>query len=306
MRSSAPRRSVALLVAVTAAVLVVVLWVAFVLTPQGQRLDAAAYGGAGWARVGPWELVDAARGRLVLPAALATVAVVLGWLAVSRQWRQAVAAVVVVLGATLSIQLLKHQVLLRPDFGFPPDPNSLPSGHVGATATAGVVLLLAAPAAWRTPVAFAGSWVTAVVGVSTVVGFQHRPSDVVAAVLVVFAWAAGATILLERDGPGRPAAGPAGLAVLLTPGAVLALPASASVMLAVLQPDRPVGPLEALVALLGAFAAIVATSSLAFAAVLALLPRAVGPGPRNGRPGRLRRPLVPRAPGPAVRRRDPV
>src|SRR5690606_25579523 len=56
-------------------------------------------------------------------------------------------------------------------------------------------LLIAVPRRWRPLVAVAGAAYTAATGVSTLVGQWHRPSDVVAAILVVLAWGAGVCAL---------------------------------------------------------------------------------------------------------------
>lgn len=283
-----PRRTASLLVALAALALAALTWLVFVTTFAGQRLDAAAYGGAGWARFGMWPVVDAAR-VLVLPLAGVGVVGAVGWLWVrGLRWR-ALVVLGVCLGSQVSIQLLKHELLPRPGMGFTPDPNSLPSGHAGAVAVACASLVLAAPPARRAVVAYAGSWLTAVVGYASVVAHQHRPSDIVAAVLVVLAWvAAGAAVLAGgRTRPRRRAAvgrepadelAPTGrlhravLRVLAVQAAAFAVPAVASIAVVGLATGRPVGGLETLIALLGGLAAITSASSFLFMAAVLVAP----------------------------------
>jgi hypothetical protein len=285
------RRLAHLVVALAAPALAALAWAGFVGTFAGQRLDAAAYGGAFWARVGPWPIIDAAR-VLVLPGAAVGLAVAVVWLWSRGLRRRAAVAVVVALGSAVTIQLLKH-VLPRPDLGFTPDPNSLPSGHTGAIAVALASLVLAAPPARRALVALGGAWVTAAVGSASVVAHQHRPSDIVAAVLVVVGWVAAGMLGDGRD-PGqaarRPDAERIGERVLLALGAAFAVPAVLSLALAVLDPTRPVGGLETLVALVGGLAAITSASSFAFAGVVRLAPGEPSSAARTPRGRRLRTP----------------
>ena len=77
------------------------------------------------------------------------------------------------------------------------------------------------PRRWRPVVAVAGAAYTGATGVSTLVGQWHRPSDVVAAILVVLAWSAGVCALSSpssldapQDGPQRGTSGAAALLLL--------------------------------------------------------------------------------------------
>ena len=96
------------------------------------------------------------------------------------------------IGANLTTQVLKH-VRLRPtrarrataSYG-----NTLPSGHTTAAASVSAALLLVVPPRVRPWAAVLGAGYTTATGISTLIGQWHRPSDVVAAVLVVLAWTA--------------------------------------------------------------------------------------------------------------------
>lgn len=106
----------------------------------------------------------------------------------------AAAALLVLAGANVTTQVLKHGVLERAD-GFVQAPNSFPSGHTTVVAAGVAALMLVAPRVLRPVVAFAGTAAITLTGASTVVAGWHRPSDVVGAVLVVLAWTAAAALL---------------------------------------------------------------------------------------------------------------
>lgn len=174
-------------------------WVAL-RTTEGQQLDERAFGAF---QRRPWS-------HLNLPARLlgdvsvgtAIVAcVVIGAVAMLRGQRSyAIAAVLLVVGANVTVQLLKHVVLERTALAVIA-PNSFPSGHVCVVASLVLAALLVLPPALRLLVAVPGAiWVTAM-AVSTVIAGWHRVSDIVAALLVCLAWAAFAAVVL---GWGRP------------------------------------------------------------------------------------------------------
>jgi hypothetical protein len=106
---------------------------------------------------------------------------------VRRRIDLAVGAAVLVLGANLTVQLLKTR-LARPDLDGFPAPNSFPSGHAAAAASVAFALVLVLPAAIRGMVALIGATYAAVIAVATVWAEWHRPSDTIAALLVVLAW----------------------------------------------------------------------------------------------------------------------
>ena len=103
--------------------------------------------------------------------------------------RLAVAALVVIVGANVTTQLLKEVVLERSALDVIA-PNSLPSGHTTVVASAVGALLLVAPRALRLPVVVPGAFAVTVTGASTVVAGWHRPADIVAALAVCLAWTA--------------------------------------------------------------------------------------------------------------------
>ncbi|WP_242504019.1 phosphatase PAP2 family protein [Promicromonospora panici] len=184
-------------------------WDTLVVSERGQRADQLALEGAVNGKGVLWELAEPVLGvvsNTFVGLGLA-VAVILA-LARGRWWLAAQVAILVA-GSNLTTQLLKHAVLDRPALLDVPraDINTLPSGHTTVAASVAAGLLIAVPRRWRPVVAVAGAAYTAATGVSTLIGQWHRPSDVVAAVLVVLAWSAGVCALSSPSSLDEPQAG---------------------------------------------------------------------------------------------------
>ena len=186
---------------------VLAVWALLVGTWTGQLLDSRALDGS---VIGAWRVSAHARALLhvvSMPAVVVLVLTVLALALLRGVRRQALWACVTVVGTNVSTQVLKQVVLPRPDWGFSERwdaANTLPSGHTAVAASAAVALVLVAPARWRPAAAWSGAALTALMGLSTLVCQWHRPSDVVAAVLVALAWglAAVACGALTGNRPG--------------------------------------------------------------------------------------------------------
>lgn len=132
----------------------------------------------------------------------------------------AVAAAVVIAGADITTQVLKHTLLERPDLGLG-TLNSLPSGHTTVVASAVGAALLVAPGGVRLLVAAAGGFATTLTGASTIVAGWHRPADVVAALAVSLVWTAVVAVFIH--GPRHSVTGTSVSALLGCAAALLAL-----------------------------------------------------------------------------------
>jgi membrane-associated phospholipid phosphatase len=184
------------------AIALVVAYVVFVRTHTGQRIDEAALHG----RLASVRARDAANQLLttISVGSLALVLVVLaGQALLRRRVALAVVAVVVVLGALMLTEVLKHLVLVRPELVLTPiDHNSFPSGHTTTAFAVGIAATLAAPPRWRRAVAAGALLYGTAIGIATIAAGWHRPSDVAGAMLVVTGWAAAvvlAVALVDRD-----------------------------------------------------------------------------------------------------------
>ena len=130
---------------------------------------------------------------------------------VARRGRETAAAVVLVAGANLTTQVLKH-LLQHSRFDIQyglhqPLSEAFPSGHATAAASLAVALLLVVPPRLRPLAAAGGAAFVAAVGIAVVVIQWHYPSDVLGGLLVVASWTfavIAALRLLRPRGPDSP------------------------------------------------------------------------------------------------------
>lgn len=176
-------------VALAGALGVTVVAAVALYTPGGQRIDETSLRGA---RIGRGHLLDGALTvlGLVSVVGLAVAICAVAGIAFSRRRVDlAVAAVVLVVGANITTQVLKLRVLDRPDLGIDTiNLNSLPSGHSTVAASVAVALVLVVPPRMRGGLAAFGALTTALTGAATLAAGWHRPSDVLSAFLVVATW----------------------------------------------------------------------------------------------------------------------
>lgn len=203
------------------------LYVFAVLTPTGQRWDAASLGWFdGWPA---WVVTPLVWARDVAPLMLLAGMLVCMVIAVVRgRLVGPTVALAGVLTAALSNFLLRDVLLVRPDYGAHAyDVNTFPSGHaaVAVMAAVGIAILLPAAAPRRAITAVAGG-LAALVAIGSLAAFAHRASDVVGGVLLAGALASWAALAAPRTaGPlrrtGRTA--PAVTALVVTALVVAAL-----------------------------------------------------------------------------------
>jgi membrane-associated phospholipid phosphatase len=182
-------RILALLAAAGSGFGVWLTWRVFVSTSTGQVIEQAALTGATYGQTRLWRLAEPVLDSVSQPLIIAGIAVAVVISVLRRRWVLGVQAAVLVGGANLTTQLLKRGILDRPALGGDVGGASLPSGHTTVAASLAAALLIVAPRWARPWIAVVGAIYTAATGVSTLIGQWHRPSDAIAAVLVVVAWA---------------------------------------------------------------------------------------------------------------------
>jgi membrane-associated phospholipid phosphatase len=176
-------------VALLAAAAVGAIYEAFVRTSLGQTVDTVAMRGADVHHPKVVQVLDRTLNGTTL-VSLVLVCLAAAAIGVLRKRVDlALGATLLVIGANASTQLLKTQ-LSRPHLDDFPGPNSFPSGHTAAAASVAFALVMVLPAAIRGTVALIGAGYVTVIAVATVWAAWHRPSDTVAALLVVLAWGA--------------------------------------------------------------------------------------------------------------------
>jgi membrane-associated phospholipid phosphatase len=262
------------------------VWWFFVRSEHGQLLDTVALAGNSIGRARVEGVVDTVLNAIsVLSLAFAT-AVVTFIALVRRRIAVALGAILVIAGANLTTQLLK-QAIYRPELGVDLERaaagNSLPSGHTTIVASVAVALVLVLPAQQRGVGGVVGAIVAAGAGVATLSAGWHRPSDAVAALLVVGAWASvgGLVVIAAQRSHGAVDYSPPNVfAVLMLAVVGLALLAGAGVALGLTDqvlsiPADEIGRRRLLVAYAGGAMGIAGTAGLVIASVLATAHRVV-------------------------------
>ncbi|MEU7975311.1 phosphatase PAP2 family protein [Micromonospora sp. NPDC049089] len=262
------------------------VWRVAVHSEIGQWVDTVALTGnrIGQDTIdGPVDKILNAMSVVSLLAATATI----GFIALIRgRIALAITATLLIAGANVTTQLLKYG-LNRPDYGVDPERaavgNSLPSGHATVAASVAVALMLVLPRKVRAVGAFIGAGYAAVAGVATLSAGWHRPSDAVAAYLVVGVWAAlaGLLLLVTQREQAEIAPGDAHrvAALVLGLGGVLALVAC-GLSLSWLLDLRDIGPEELarrplFVGYAGSAAGIAGTMAVVMALALTVVHRLV-------------------------------
>lgn len=204
MQRTTNQRTVSLgvVMVLTGALAMWLSWRYFVDTLEGQLLDDAAMTGSEIGRSRLWEIVEPVLDVIDVAFVVLVVGAAVAVAVARRRWLLAVHVAVLVGGANLTTQILKHSVLERPSLIDSID-NSLPSGHTTVAASAAAVMVLVVPRRVKPVVAVLGAGYTALTGVSTMIGGWHRPSDVVAAIAVVLFWAGVAVLFGAEQAPDR-------------------------------------------------------------------------------------------------------
>ncbi|MDG4796847.1 phosphatase PAP2 family protein [Micromonospora sp. WMMD1082] len=177
----------------------IVVWRFALHVETGQWIDTVALTGNRIGRDHIEDPVDRILNAMSVVSLLAVTGLI-GFIALIRgRIALAIAATLLIAGANVTTQLLKYG-LTRPDLGIDLERayvgNSLPSGHTTVAASVAVALVLVLPPKARPVAAVIGAGYAATAGVATLSAGWHRPSDAVAAFLVVGIWAALAGLLL--------------------------------------------------------------------------------------------------------------
>lgn len=107
----------------------------------------------------------------------------------------AVSAVVILVGANVTTQVLKHAVFTQPESW---GPSTLPSGHTTIGCSLGVAAILVAPRQWRRLTLVLAGFTSTYFGAATIVGQWHRPADTYAGYLVCLIWVAIVALTVQK------------------------------------------------------------------------------------------------------------
>lgn len=215
-RALAPGVLAPAIAAVVSLLLIVITWRLFVVTTRGQLVEEAARIGSRDTRESLSEATSLLLGVAWVPFLVLVVGAAVLVALVQKRWSIAIAAIVVLVEANLTTQVLQ-ELLQRPtDDASAIANNSFPSGHATMGASIAAAALLVLPVRWRPPVAVLGALLAASMGISTMIGTEigawHRASDVVAAMLIATLWYFLAETVLaaiaQRDGESRSGGNP--------------------------------------------------------------------------------------------------
>lgn len=263
------------------------VWWIFVRTPHGQVLDGAVLRASTLGRTQVEGLATTVLNAVSL-ASLAAATIAIGFVALARRrYRLAIVATLLVVGANATSQLMKHVVIVRPDFDIAGTnigaPNSMPSGHVTVAAALAVAAVLVVPTRMSGLTAILGAAYGALTCVATLSVGWHRPSDGLASLLIVGAWASGGAYLLmlaQSKEPVREPARPQYRTV-----AILALVGAALLVVAILAigfthdgqltPPVDLGRRELVGAYVGGVTTVAGSTCLLMAVVLSTVHRVV-------------------------------
>jgi membrane-associated phospholipid phosphatase len=175
----------------------VAVYVIFALTPWGQRFDNAAKFYSQTHRLQRrMRIADIPSLRqltrsIAIASAAGLAAAIAIW-APRRALPALGACVAIIAPSVVACELLKP-LLPRPDFNNYPSwigTSTLPSGHVAFVAASSICMYFVAPLRWRRFVAALSVLLTVAIMLAVVLDARHRPSDTIAAVLVVGIWVA--------------------------------------------------------------------------------------------------------------------
>ncbi|MEV6350355.1 phosphatase PAP2 family protein [Actinoplanes sp. NPDC051851] len=204
-----------LLVAILAAATAYAIWWIFIRTSLGQSIDSASMHGGDVHHPQITQVLSRALNATQL-AALAVVCVLAAIVgALRRRFDLSAGAFFLVATANIAVQQFKSH-LDRPDLDGFAMPNSFPSGHTAAAASVAFVLVMVFPQALRGTVALIGAAYVTLVAIATVWAAWHRPSDTIAALMIVLA--CGSVVAwvtrLSRAGVHPPVPAPARLTIV--------------------------------------------------------------------------------------------
>ncbi|MFT3662045.1 MAG: phosphatase PAP2 family protein [Gordonia sp. (in: high G+C Gram-positive bacteria)] len=190
----------AVLAFASSATLVGVYWAA-VRTHTGQQVENAALRGSYQVNADEVTDADLALASITLTSLGVAVVIlaVIGW--VRGGVRLAAVAVGVIVGATLTTEILKRILLSRPDLAGGPSQwlhNSFPSGHTTVAMAVACATLLVVSWRWRTIAMLVVTGWTVGVGAYTVIARWHRLSDTLGAdAIALTTTSLGALVLLH-------------------------------------------------------------------------------------------------------------
>ncbi|WP_328602640.1 phosphatase PAP2 family protein [Nocardia terrae] len=190
-------------IAAVSAAIAVIIYVLAVWTVPGQMLENAALRGADKANASSAEAASRILNQITVYSLAFMVAAVAFIGLLRRRLDLTVAAVGVIVGTQIVVQILKRYVLPRPelvDVSGPYTHNSFPSGHTAIAMTVLFATVIVVPYRWRGPaMVVVATWAVGIAH-NTLIAKWHRLSDTLGADAIALAAACLASWWLARRG----------------------------------------------------------------------------------------------------------
>lgn len=191
--------------AVVSALAFIAVYVFFVRTNVGQQIDESAFVGASLPSAQLVSFAQTFLGVVPIVALLVGMVIALPTVFIRRNLIALITGVITVVAINISAQVLKETILSRPELSVVRGlSNSLPSGHTAIAGSVSLLVFLVSAPRFRGLVAVLGSLFVIVTGAFTLVEQWHRPSDVIAAMVLVAFWGCCAGMVLRLIPPRSP------------------------------------------------------------------------------------------------------
>jgi membrane-associated phospholipid phosphatase len=189
-----------------------VLYLIFVRTGYGQRIDDEALSGRAVAERGA-DAADHLLNTITIGSLVLAIALLVAQALIRRRPDLSLVAAAVIVGSVLVAEACKHELLPRPELIVGPIPRpSYPSGHTAVAFSVGAAAILCVPLHLRRRTALVALLYGGGIAIATVAAGWHRPSDAAGSLLLVTAVAAAIAAVARIDPrPPRDSGGPAGL-----------------------------------------------------------------------------------------------
>lgn len=191
-----------LVAAVVCAILTAIIAQQSLATVKGQNFDGLTRFAVSRGKPFLFGADTAALDTISMGALIALTGVVFLIAAARKRRELGIRVLILVAGANVTTQILKHWIIHRPALGvdYQGLANSLPSGHTTVAMTAAIGIVMVVVPKWRSVAVFVGWLTTSFVGIAVMLNQWHRLSDVLTAILIAAAWG---LVLTPREATDR-------------------------------------------------------------------------------------------------------
>ncbi len=193
-----PKVTRLVVMAVLSTLFVIVIYLIAVRTHLGQRVDGVAFNRRSVVSEATTRRTDRLLGTVSVASLFVLGSAIVLLALARRRVLLAVAVGVAMSAAVLTTEILKLQVLTRPNFSDVAGvlTNSYPSGHATIAMVLSLGIVMVAPLSMRRLAVVVAALVSAAFGTAVLASGWHRPSDVIGAYFVALAWFSATSALV--------------------------------------------------------------------------------------------------------------